>query len=138
MQLNRSHQMRLVLLAALLLVTFACGGSQTLHGTITLTSSSGVSHSGTKCNGTGGYDDLTGGAPVTVKNENGSVIATGSLDEGVSDTTYPTVSCHFSFTIPNLPDAKFYSIEVTHRGALTYSQDQLKSKDWKVDLSIGS
>jgi len=71
------------------------------------------------------------------KNESGTVIATGTLDRGASDATYPTVVCHFSFTISNLPDAKFYSIEVTHRGALTYSQDQLNSDGWKVEASIG-
>ena len=130
--------MRLVPLAALLLVAVACGsGSHTLHGTLTLTSSGGISRSGSNCSGTGGYSDLTAGGAVTVKNESGTVIATGSLDDGVSDATYPTVVCHFSFTIASVPDAKFYSIEVTHRGALTYSQDHLNSDGWKVDASIG-
>ncbi len=130
--------MRLAPVAAFLLFAVACGGgSHTLHGTLTLTSSSGISRSGGNCSGTGGYDDLTAGAAVTVKNESGTVIATGSLERGASDATYPTVVCHFSFTISNLPDAKFYSVEVTHRGALTYSQDQLNSNGWKVEASIG-
>jgi hypothetical protein len=139
-QLQQRHPspMRLLLLAAILLLSVACGGgSHTLHGSLTLTSSSGISRSGSNCSGTGGYSDLTEGAAVTVKNESGTVIATGSLDEGVSDAIYPTVVCHFSFTIPNVPDAKFYSVEVTHRGALTYSADHLKSDGWKVDASIG-
>jgi hypothetical protein len=130
--------MRLGTLAAFVLFVVACGGgSHTLHGTLTLHSISDISRSGGSCSGTGGYSDLTGGGAVTVKNESGTVIGTGSLDQGVSDTTYPTVVCHFSFTISNLPDAKFYSIEVTHRGALTYSEDQLNSDGWKVDASIG-
>jgi hypothetical protein len=130
--------MRLAPFAIFLLFAVACGGeSPTLHGTLTLTSSSGISRSGGHCSGTGGYSDLTAGGAVTVKNESGTVIATGSLDQGVSDATYPTVVCHFSFTISNLPDAKFYSIEVTHRGTLTYSRDQLKSDGWKVEASIG-
>jgi hypothetical protein len=130
--------MRLAPTVAVLLLAAACGGgSQILHGTLTLTSSSDISRSGSNCSGAGGYSDLTAGAAVTVKNESGTVIATGSLDRGVSDATYPTVVCHFSFTISNIPDAKFYSVEVTHRGALTYSQDQLNSDGWQVDASIG-
>ena len=129
----------MVLLGAILLLVAACGGgSHTLHGTLTLTTSSDITRSGGHCSGTGGYSDLTAGGAVTVKNESGTVIATGSLDQGVSDATYPTVVCHFAFTISNVPDAKFYSIEVTHRGALTYSQDQLNSNDWKVDATIGT
>jgi hypothetical protein len=125
--------MRLVLLAAILMCVVACGGgSPTLHGTVILHSSS-ISHSGTKCSGTDGFDDLTAGAPVTVKNGSGSVIAAGSLDEGVSDA----MVCRFQFTITNVPDAKSYLIGVTHRGPWTYSQDQLLTKDWTLLLSIG-
>lgn len=131
--------MRPVVLGAILLIAVACGGgSHTLHGTLTLTSSSQISRSGSNCSGTGGYKDLTAGGAVTVKDEGGTVIATGSLDQGTSDPTYPTVVCRFTFTIANIPDAKFYSIEVTHRGALTYSQDQLNHNGWKVNASIGA
>jgi len=126
----------LALLGLACLVAVSCG-QPTLHGTLTLTSSSGVSHSGTSCQGTAGYDDLTQGAPVTVKNENGSIIATSSLDAGVADSTYPTVVCHFSFTVENLPDAKFYAIEISHRGEVTYSKDQLSGNGWKADATIG-
>lgn len=128
---------KLALLGAVLLLSIGCG-SQTLHGTVHLTSSSGVTHAAGSCSGSGGYDDLTAGAPVTVKNESGSIIATGTLDEGVSDPAYPTVACDFAFTISNLPDAKFYSVEVSHRGALTYSKDELNAKGWKIAATIGS
>ena len=126
-------------LAVVGFVAIACGGSQpTLHGRLHLSTSDGVFHSGNKCHGTGGYDDLQQGASVTVKNEAGSIIATTSLDDGVSDPAYPTVACDFSFVVPNVPDAKFYTVEVSHRGALTYSKDQLTANGWKVEASIGS
>jgi hypothetical protein len=73
-----------------------------------------------------------------VKNESGAIIATGSLDAGVSDAAYPTVVCHFAYTIANIPGAKFYTVEVSHRGGLTYSQDQLNGNGWKSDAAIGS
>lgn len=129
--------MKLALLGAVILLGAACG-SQTLHGSLTLTTSDGVSRSGTACSGSGGYADLTAGAPVTVRNESGAIIATGALDAGTSDSTYPTVVCHFTYTISNVPDAKFYSVEVSHRGGLTYSKDQLNANGWKLDATIGS
>ncbi len=139
---NKRHSgavsVKLLLTFAAVLALAACGGSSTLHGTIHLTSSSGVVHSGTSCAGTGGYDDMTAGAPVTVKNEAGSVIGTGSLGQGVSDPNYPTVACDFSFTISDLADAKFYSVEVSHRGAINYSKADLDKAGWKISLSLGS
>jgi hypothetical protein len=125
------------LLAIVFLLSAACGSS-TLHGSVTLTTSDGLSRSGSACSGTGGYEDLTGGAPVTITNESGAIIATGSLDAGVSDATYPTVVCHFAYTISNVPAAKFYTVEVSHRGGLTYSQEQLDANGWKSDATIGS
>jgi len=127
---------KLGLLGTILLLT-ACGSS-TLHGSVTLTTGDGLTRSGNACSGSGGYADLTAGAPVTIKNESGAIIATGTLDAGVSDSIYPTVVCHFTYTISNIPTAKFYMVEVSHRGALTYSQEQLDANGWKSDVTIGS
>lgn len=129
--------MKRALLGIIFLVSTACGSS-TLHGSVTLHTGDGLTRSGTSCRGSGGYSDLTAGAPVTIKNESGAIIATGSLDAGVSDPSYPTVVCRFSYTIANVPGAKFYTIEVSHRGGLTYSQDQLDAAGWKADATIGS
>ena len=129
-------------LLAILLAVAACGGAPAaahqLIGTIHLSSSDGVSRSGSSCAGTGGYDDFRAGTQVTVKNEAGAIIGSGSLEDGVPDINYPTVACNFSFTIKSLPDAKFYSVEVSHRGALTYSKSDLEAKGWMVAFSIGS
>ncbi len=47
------------------------------------------------------------------------------------------VGSEFTFTVPNLPDAGSYSVEVSHRGKLTYTKEQLDSNNWTVALSIG-
>ena len=129
-------------LLALMFVVAACGSSAAapthqLDGTIHLTTSGGLTRSGASCAGTGGYEDFQAGTPVTVKNEAGTIIASGALGSGVSDPVYPTVACNFAFTVKGVPQAKFYSVEVSHRGAITYSAADLAAKNWKVTLSIG-
>jgi hypothetical protein len=70
------------------------------------------------CHGAGGYDDIAAGTQVTIKDQAGAIIATGALDGGTwfSGTKE---SCGFHFVVSKVPDATFYSIEVSHRGALT-------------------
>jgi hypothetical protein len=89
---------------------------------------------GTTCNGGGGtgYDDIVQGAQVTVKNEKGAIIATGSLANG----KWVREACRMPFTIPNVPGAKFYSIEVTSRGAQTLSKADLATKKYDVEFAL--
>jgi hypothetical protein len=113
--------MRHVLVAAIVVVfaITACGG-HTLTGEISVF---GDCHSP-------GYNDITAGAPVVVKDESGKILATGSLG---SET-----SCRFPLTVDGIPDAKFYQVEVSHRGALTYSPSDLDQRGWKIELTLGS
>jgi hypothetical protein len=37
----------------------------------------------------------------------------------------------------DLPKTDFYKVEVSHRGALTYSYDDMKSQNWTVGLKLG-
>jgi hypothetical protein len=80
----------------------------------------------------GGYDDLVVGGQVVIADGSGSVLATSSLTGGVEDIT----GCTFDYTA-QVPDATFYQITVTHRGALTYSREELQSKKWVVSALIG-
>ncbi|WP_456820116.1 hypothetical protein [Cellulomonas sp. URHB0016] len=45
-------------------------------------------------------------------------------------------NCVFDFTVPELADAAFLSIEVSHRGKVTYSRADLQANDWTVGLSL--
>jgi hypothetical protein len=40
--------------------------------------------------------------------------------------------------VEGIPDAKFYQVEVSHRGALTYSPSDLDQCGWKIELTLGS
>jgi predicted small secreted protein len=93
--------------------------------------------SGNGCLGTGGYDDLQAGLQVTVSNESGTTIGTGTLDSGEVVRGQFWNTCVFPFTVANVPTAKFYRIEAGHRGQVSYSYDQMQASHWSVKLSLG-
>lgn len=88
------------------------------------------------CFGDGGYSDIDEGADVTVKNQDGSIIATGRLEAG--RITNQGVNCTFNFSVAGIPDATFYSVEVSHRGELRYSKAELEQQNWTVTFTLGS
>jgi hypothetical protein len=107
----------------------------TLSGALILTSIDGVEASDDgSCEGKSGYDDIQPGATVTVSNESGTTIATGTLGNGV--TTDVDWQCRFVFSISSVPVAKFYKIEVSHRGQVTYSHADMTSQNWDVTLTL--
>lgn len=78
---------------------------------------------GTSCFGSGGYDDISGGAPVAVRVD-GKTVALGRLADGKVDG----YRCTFAFLIQDVPAGLgFYTIEVSHRGGLTYTEADLRS-----------
>lgn len=87
------------------------------------------------CEGARGYDDIHPSAQVVVRNESGTVLATTALGEG---THLDTNTCIYEFTLDSLPRAQFYSIEISRRGELTYSREELEANDWMFEASLGS
>lgn len=79
----------------------------------------------------GGYDDIVAGAQVVVQDGAGSVLATSSLTGGRVNVK----GCTFVFSV-DVPDADFYQVTVTHRGALIYSRSDLTGDDWHVAGSL--
>ena len=79
----------------------------------------------------GGYDDLRVGAQVVVSDGSGKVLATSNLTGGVLSSD----GCTFTYSA-EVADADFYSVDVTHRGALTYSRAELENANWEVDSEI--
>lgn len=80
-----------------------------------------------------GYSDLAPGAGVTVKNEKGEIIATGSLRAG----RWVTRACRLPFEVAEVPKAKFYEVEVGRRGTQRYSRADLEAIDFTIDLTLG-
>jgi hypothetical protein len=89
------------------------------------------------CIGKEGYDDIQGGAQVVVTDQTGSIIATGSLAPGTPVEAGAAYLCQFAFTVSVPNDRDFYSIEVSHRGKLTYSLAEMESVGWSVEFELG-
>jgi hypothetical protein len=107
----------------------------TMTGIMTLHDPDAAYQFGEVCSGTNGYDDVDTGASVVVTNEQGTVIGTGSLGQG---STSPDGDCVFNFTVAGVPEARFYGVEVSHRGKVTFSHEQLDQDRWNVELTLGS
>jgi hypothetical protein len=111
---------------------------------------------GADCEGQGGFSDITEGAQVVVTNEAQDIIATGSLGPGriVTTGTIGSASllrvCVFDIAVPDVPDAEFYTVEVSppgafnysrmvevfHLGTIDYSRAELDNMDWHVSLVV--
>lgn len=122
-----------------------------------------------QCAGKKGYADLALGASVTVRDQSGSIVATGSVDEtewgepwtehfdgvegtpaedygygltteaweGIPGWTSTYALCNLKFTVADVPQADFYTVELAHRGEVPVSRADLDSQDWHMALSLG-
>ena len=91
------------------------------------------------CSGTGGYSDIGVGTNVVVRDATDTIIGTAPLTmdpAGPEPVASGNYQCGYAFTV-SVPDSAFYTVEVSHRGALTYSRADLESKSWRVSLNLG-
>jgi len=125
----------LILATVAALALTACSGPKTFDakGTMTI-GPKGVTQyapGGGECKGTSGYDDISAGAQVVVTAD-GKTVGVGELGEG----KYKDGWCEFPFTVSGIKEGnEFYGVEVSHRGKIEYTSDDLKSG---VKLSLGS
>lgn len=108
-------------------------GSITLYGTDVWEFAG--SNSSSPCKGEGGYNDVSEGAQVLVRDGEGGILATGHLLAGAS--LGERTNCVFMFSVSNVGNAAFYAIEVSHRGELTYSAAEMEGMDWRVSFTLG-
>lgn len=139
----------LVTLVAVIVVGAVVGGwavlsratssTHTIRGDMSLMDSDSFRgrRTGGACSGSGGYADIDEGTTVSIKNESGTLIGSGSLDAGtiVSDTLG---ACVFPFNVEGVKDASFFQVEVSHRGGLSYSKKEIEAKSWTVDATLGA
>lgn len=128
--------------AAAMVLFAGCGSSApakpaaaktfTAAGTVRLIDS-GVEGGAHNCYGTGGYSDMEKGAQVVVRDAAGTSIAVGQLGGGAKSQG---VICDFAFSVPNIPikSGGIYSVEVSHRGQVSFNQSQAAT----LSLSLGS
>ncbi|MGW6983415.1 hypothetical protein ACWGE1_28920 [Streptomyces sp. NPDC054932] len=109
------------------------GGPDTFSttGGLILSDSGGYLTVGTACEGKGGYKDIGAGTEVTVTDAAGKVVAAGSLHEG----EIVGRACMLRFTVEGIPEgSKLYRVEVSHRGALTKTEQELRDGDLAFTL----
>ena len=108
-----------------------------ISGTLTLlnsdTNSPSVTSTGAVCQGAGPYGDIAAGNGVALKDADGKLLAITSLGVGSGSPT----SCVFGFTLKDVPEVPFYSIEVGRRGQVGYTLADMKSNDWTLALRMG-
>ncbi|MCU1614692.1 MAG: putative rane protein [Frankiales bacterium] len=83
--------------------------------------------------GAGGYSDIGPGQPVTVKDENGKILASTVLP----DTGGGSFGCVWTMHVVVPDNAQQYGVEMGRRGTVTFSHDKLVADHWKAELSIG-
>ena len=97
---------------------------------------------GKECQGAGGYTDLVEGTPVVVRDGDGEVIGSGRFAAGRGNRTgklgglSAPSACVFAFTLKHVPDAETYSFEVSHRGGVVYTYDELEANNWRVGAAL--
>ncbi|MFK4146861.1 hypothetical protein [Streptomyces sp. NPDC004065] len=100
------------------------GASFSTDGTLTVAGIGTGLDSGETCSGTGGYSDIDFGTQVTVTDAAGTLVATGSLGLGRETEQ----GCEFPFTVDDItPGSKLYTVEISHRGGLTKTEDELRA-----------
>ena len=98
--------------------TLMVSGALTLHG-----SYNGGIEDDSKCSGSLGYDDIAAGAQVVIADSDGKTVALGQLNDGFVASD----SCIFTFVVRDVPKGnRFYSVEVSHRGGVQFSEAQLR------------
>ncbi|MEV8309937.1 hypothetical protein AB0P36_21930 [Streptomyces flavidovirens] len=110
------------------------GGPETLTttGGIFLSDYDGFVSTGELCTGKGGYADLDAGTEVTITDASGTVVAADNLTTGEVVGS----ACLFNFTVRDIPaGSKLYRVEVSHRGALTKTEAELRKGD--IAFTIG-
>jgi hypothetical protein len=87
----------------------------------------------------GQAETLLPGADVVLRDEAGNIIATTRLGDGtvVPGVQFPDrLRCEFSFTLTDVPDSPFYTIQVAQRGEVPYSREELEAAGWEVALTL--
>jgi hypothetical protein len=131
----------MIMTVLVFIVAGACSSgssSMTVKGSVALADSGssmgGIPEAiGNRCNGVRGFDDIAEGAAVKVTDDKNDLIATSKLTEGRETGA----SCTFSFAVDVPTGRAFYQFEVSHRGTVSFSADDLKAKGNTISLSVG-
>jgi hypothetical protein len=136
---NPDRQKRLIVVGVIVLATLTFKGipffsfNHNIKGSLTLRDNF-YGEEGNFCSGGGGYRDIKSGRQVLVKDQKGETLATGELGIGkiISHN-----HCQFAIEVNGVRKAEFYTIQIGRRGDLTYSYQEMKDKNWELNVSLG-
>lgn len=89
------------------------------------------------CHGVGGYSDITPEATIVIHDPDGKVIATSELGTGEStgfDGGPVPAICRFTIWVTKVPEQKFYGVEVSHRGTVQFTEEQVRAGNVNLTL----
>lgn len=101
------------------------------------------SYFGKQCRGSGGYVDLGPGTRVVIRDSAGQVLGTGEFRRGKGSGEKKAIgygahaACVFTFVVKNVPDTDAYSFQVSHRGAVAYTHEELEATNWRIGSVLG-
>lgn len=122
-----------------------CGADPlTIRGTMTVPGASQTNTEGEPCAYVEpGLEDISKGTRVTVRDADGTIVATGALGGGTyvapGAATHVNTNgwCRFPFTIDEVrPDSSHYTIEAGRRGEVVVEKERLLNGG-EVRLSLG-
>jgi len=116
-------------MASILLSLAACGSTKTFDaaGKISVSGAHWDGSGTMTCEGVNGFDDMQVGVQVVIRNSAEKIIGNGSVESTTWD--YANKVCDLAFTVPDVPVQKddIYTIEVSHRGEITFKQSEAGS-----------
>ena len=139
------------------------GGEHQLRGVYTLFDEEDVSGVLGDCEGTGGYSDFGAGSDVKVRNAEGTIIGSSTLEDASDldelyqrllelDDSFTDVAdledslsglegsvCSLVFDV-TVPDSDQYEVVVGagNRGSQTYSSQDLETDNWLISITLGT
>ncbi len=122
----------LLCVALLALMAVGCGEPRSLTGEIALVQLEAVERTGEQCKGTGGFSDISSGMDAILKDGEGAILGKGPL----VDMEHTGRACNFGFTIVDVPDADFYTVQIGSRNGPVYSVQDMEANSWHVELSL--
>jgi len=112
-----------------------------LRGKLVLTDSSGTSLEqlpNGRCTGVAGsqFSEFQAGAPVTIENRSGVLLAKGRLEVGSGDQG--SGSCAMPFVIHGVPGSNYYKVTVANNAGVDYTRTQIEAAQWEVTLGLST
>jgi hypothetical protein len=142
----------LVVLAAF--VVSRGSGSHALTGEIYLQDSGYLNNVvGRNCVGRGSKANVTTNAPVQIKDQKGTIVGSGSIEQGTviawdeflastdaagyDGRMEAPAACKFKLSVGSVGDADVYSVEVGNRVLVTATKADLADSDWNLNFMDG-